>query len=412
MDKPTLSFEKSSIILFLFSVSGSALNYLFQIVSGRLLTTEQYGNLNALFSVFNIATVLGTSMALSIAKICAGNTLNIKNYIKRMFKTTFLLSLLISVFLSIYFILYLDYSATTSTITIVSITLTILSYVCYGALQGRKDFVSVGILGAIPPLFKITVGVALIFLFVSNTNSFSPVDAVFIALIFSALISIAVGYNRMKKYEVYPSDCNAEAESKKTLNFLKFCLTSSLCLVVFNNIDILILQHFFDQTTVGLYSSALLFGKIILYIPSALVTVMIPTVAENLADKKPLLKALLYSVGLAVASSIGIIILKKVIISLLMGEKYLSATEFVLPICIMIIPLVAVTVLVNYLLATGKEAFVSVSCISAIVLIFILVAFFHTSVSIILYLISAVYSILIIVLLLKAILKKAPKGCI
>lgn len=410
MNKSNLSFEKNSILLFIFSIAGSALNYLFQIISGQLLTTSQYGDLNTLFSVFNIATVFGTSMALSIANISAGKTQNILKYTTKIFKTIFACSLIPAIVFAFLLVLFLKVSPTTSIITTISIVMTILTYIYYGALQGRKAFISVGVLGFIPPFFKAVVGTAIMFIFIKATTILSPISAVFISLIISSIFSIVLGYIGLKKHEIYDSDCDINIEYKKTFSFLKFCLVSSICLVIFNNVDVLIIRFFFDQATVGLYSSALLFGKIILYIPAALVTVMVPSVAENKKDKTTLLKTLGYSVGLALVASLGVLVFKEFAITLLMGEKYLEATEFILPICLMVIPLVAITVLINYLLASGKEFFVSVCCIIAIIMILILVAFFNSSVSVILASITVVYSCLLIVLISKAFITNKLKS--
>ena len=66
MTKKDNSFEKQGIIIFAMSLFASGLNYLFQIVSGRILDPVSYGELNSLFSVINILAVIGNSLGLSI----------------------------------------------------------------------------------------------------------------------------------------------------------------------------------------------------------------------------------------------------------------------------------------------------------------------------------------------------------
>ena len=87
-----------------------------------------------------------------------------------------------------------------------------------------------------------------------------------------------------------------------------------------------------------------------------------------------------------------------------MGEKYISATEYVLPICIMIIPIVLVTVFVNYLMASGNEIFASASCILSVITMAILVTYMHKDVKEVLYLLATTYIILLIVLSIKILL--------
>ena len=66
MTKKDNSFEKQGIIIFAMSLFASGLNYLFQIVSGRILDPVSYGELISLFSVINILAVIGNSLGLSI----------------------------------------------------------------------------------------------------------------------------------------------------------------------------------------------------------------------------------------------------------------------------------------------------------------------------------------------------------
>ena len=104
---------------------------------------------------------------------------------------------------------------------------------------------------------------------------------------------------------------------KNIYKYFLFTLISMICLTVFNNIDVLLVRNYFTEEIVGQYSSAALFGKIILYIPQALTIMMVPIVAEHKGnERKTLFKTMLYSMGLAGCACTGLYILKKLVITI------------------------------------------------------------------------------------------------
>lgn len=376
------------------------------------MDTAQYGELNSLFSVINILTVIGTAMGLSIAKFTAETKSDIGGNIKTIWKQSCIVG--IPLFLIIAFALWkgMDFYIVSSILTSGAIVLFSLSYIFYGTMQGKKEFMGVSIFNLIQPMFKITIGILAILLIAKLTGSEYSYNAVFAVMMASSVVAIIYGYKKSEKSGLnFNSTVSDKNITKNIYRFFFFSLLSSICLVIFNNIDILIMRQFFEEETVGLYSSAALFGKIILYIPTALTIMMVPIVAESKEKGKTALKkTLLYSLGLSVFACIVLYILKDFIISLLMGEKYLSSTEYILPVCIMIIPLVLVTVLVNYLLASGYELFVSACCIGSVLMMIASIYFVHYDIQTILYILTIIYSFLFVILGVKCILENHTIG--
>lgn len=398
------SFEKNGLLIFSLSILGSALNYLFQILSGRILTTSEYGELNSLFSIINIVTVLGTAMGLSIAKYVAENDKEIGGSVIKIFKQSLLFALCLFLLLSLILYFIFHFSIMSSALVSLSISSFSVSYIFYGTMQGKKDFIGVSIFNLIQPVAKITVGMILMFILAKYSKISEPYNIVFLVIIGASLFGMYYGFKRSVKSVIF----SVNSQNKIIINIYKFflfSLMSSVCLVIFNNIDILIIRQFFDETSVGYYSSAALFGKIILYVPTAFTIMMVPIVAEDpQKGKTALKKTLLYAGFLSVFSAIMLFILRKFIIMLLMGEKYIPSMEYILPVCIMIIPLVFVTVLVNYLLASGYEKFATVSCAVAVITMIVSVMFIHQYIQTVLNIFTIVYVFLLIVLSVKCLL--------
>ena len=139
---------------------------------------------------------------------------------------------------------------------------------------------------------------------------------------------------------------------------------------------------------------------------------MIPIVAECKTNKesiKTLKKTFICSVGISGIACIGLFLLKKFVIILLMGEKFLLAADYILPVCVMMLTLVCATVFTNYLIAIGDKWFTTIACIFSVIITILLALLFHTSVSQIMYLLSIVYFTLFIVLLVRTIFTTRKK---
>jgi O-antigen/teichoic acid export membrane protein len=252
----------------------------------------------------------------------------------------------------------------------------------------------------IQPISKMLIGTILLLIGIHY-------NVVFVAMTLGAVISMVYARKCINQ-ELASTAPSNNTTIKNIYQYFMFTLISMICLTVFNNVDILLVRNYFTNEMVGQYSSAALFGKIILYIPQALTIMMVPIVAEhNGNEKKTLFKTMLYSLGLAGIACTGLFICKKLIITILMGEKYLPSLEYILPVCVMMLPLVGVTVLINYLIAYGDKWFVTIS--SAIGVIGILTAAYFASATIatMIYAIAIVYFVLFIVLLIRSLTLKS-----
>ena len=61
------SYESTAIMVFAISLIAGGINYLFQVVSGRLFSPEIFGQISILISLMGIISALGSSMMKSMA---------------------------------------------------------------------------------------------------------------------------------------------------------------------------------------------------------------------------------------------------------------------------------------------------------------------------------------------------------
>lgn len=394
-----LNFEKSAVFMLVMSVIASGFNYLFQIIAGRILSKEDYGTLNSVFSVVNIVTVIGVALGLSIAKNISENSEKIGGKTKSILKICAFVCPVF--FAAVFFAMKLmDYNTSTSIMTAVATFFVSVSYVFHGTLQGKQMFSIVGVFGVIMPAIKCVAGTALLVL------NFG-LDSALAAITIGSLLSMVFAFVSLKKNIDFSEKAVKFSEVSPIFVFLVFTLVSSLIFVFYNNIDILLVRRYFSEYDVGIYSCSALFGKIILYIPAILTTIMFPKAAQNRKDKSILVKTLGYSFLISFAASVILYLLRNFIIKIIMGAEFEPAGEYILPLIAEILPLVLITVLVNYLIARSDKWFVTAACVISVAFIIAAAHFFHSDIKILLLSLSAVYCGLFIILLIRGLKKDA-----
>lgn len=396
--KKSFGYEKTAIYMFIMSLAASGFNYLFQIASGRLLDASAYGVLNASFSVVGIVTVAGVALGMSLAKNISQDASNIGGIIKRLFRLGIVVALpfILAVFAVM---LVMGYELITSVLTAVTTYTISLSYLFYGSLQGKQLFWQVSIFNLIVPLSKMLFGTALLF-------AGAGINSVLCAMIAGSFISMVYGYLVLVKRADFSAHASKE-ECARIIKYMFFTLLSASALTLFNNVDVLLIRQYFSAKELGLYSCAALFGKIILYIPTVLVTMMFPIAAKNDGKSKTTLyKTLLYSFLISSVAAAALYVLRRPVISIVMGQSYLPSADYILSVILFVIPLVMVTVVTNYLIATNDKWFASAACFSAALLMLVLTYFFHISIPAMLGIIAVIYFVLFVVLLIRGILKK------
>ena len=397
----TKSFERQGIIVFAMSIFASGLNYLFQILSGRILDPASYGELNSIFSIMNIVAIIGNSLGLSIVKYIAetkDESKQIGANVIDIFRKSIIVGIPLACILSFVMTTCMKYNIVSSILSSFSMMMMCIAFVLYGVLQGKKEFFQVGIYNLLQPLSKIIIGTALLLLGLHY-------NFVFVAISFGALLCIL--YARKTNPEILTkiTDKREKSTTDEIYKYFFFTLISMICLTAFNNIDVLLVRNHFNEMIVGQYSSAALFGKIILYIPQALTIMMVPIVAEhNGNEKKTLFKTTAYSLGLSMFASVALYVLRNFVIKILMGEKYLPSADYILPVCCMMLPLVGITVFINYMVAFGDKWFASISGIVGIATIILISGLTSSSVNLMIYSISVVYIIMFMVLMCRCVI--------
>ena len=403
----TISDElrRGGFILLIMMVFANALNYLFQVFMGRMLTIEEFGTMNALFSLYAIVSlpigVVTTTTARYVATYSAqGEIGKIVKLLKRLFLYLLFGAIGVLVFGILLSPLVSRYTNVDNTLlcVLLAVTLAVGMFLplITGAVQGTKQFFGLGILNFGQTFIKLALGVGLVWVGFHLYGVMS-------ALIASTLMMTLVGLYMVRGYIKQNVRMDAEGLTlgrKDIAYYTMIAFAVNVCIALLSNVDMVFVKRFFTDSQAGLYGTAALFGRLVLYIPSALVLAMFPIAAEaevaGSGSRSVLTKALLYVGGLAVLCAAGLNLFTGLAVKLLMGAKFLPAVPYVRMTALMAIPVGLMVTLANYCMAIKKMRMLAVSmavgCIGCVAAIEI----HHASIAGIIATVSATASVLFV----------------
>lgn len=358
--KKISSFQLDVGISFALSMLGSVLNYVLQIVMGNMLTIEEFGIYNAINSLVANTVIIYTPLSIMLCQFIAGNV-NTKKQNTGIYKQAFMISMALLVALCVIGIFVYPglngkfgadnlfiWELILFTIGIVGI----YNVLC-GVLQGLSKFAAYGFVGAL--LFLIRLILSMFYIKINM-----GMLGIILAMLLSYVIMFGGVFWLVRKYIAFDRVSKPEYVGKKELFELYGVTFIAQIILSFyiNGGELLLMNFLFDDTQVGLYSSAVTLGKVSMYIVSIISVVLLPTVAsrnkQGINTKKMFYQTVAVSLLLSIVYSIFLLTVGKYLILLFFGNAYRRALEYIPSIIAFIIPLNALTIIQNYFIGIGK----------------------------------------------------------
>lgn len=356
--------------LFVFSVSmlANVLAYLYQIAMGNLMSTSDYGTINALLSLsllLSIPSGMITSLAVNMSTRyhTEGQAQKLAAFVRKLAKYSVIFAVAISAIGALLSgviskVLQIDnygYIIAAVLIAAVSCVTTVFT----GTLQGLQRFGAYSFYSVVSMLLRLILGIVFA---VIGWRVVGGLGALLLAAVGSLLYAMFM----LRDIWLTPAKEKVALDKAESKRYLFQSFWFQLYLLLMSNGDVLIIKAFAPSAeAVGVYSSGSVIGKIALYISNALVIVLFPLVAEKTSQGKSTIALFKKSValggGTALLCSAGILLLGKPMIPLLFGERYREATELLLPIAAYVIPVALLTILINYLMPIGRVKFFAVT---------------------------------------------------
>jgi O-antigen/teichoic acid export membrane protein len=234
----------------------------------------------------------------------------------------------------------------------------------WGGLQGLQKFGSLALNYIMIGGLKLVLGVLFVFL---GWGVFGALGAVSI----SYFITIILCFFMLRSY-ILPGNKllqrNGDVEEDKPFSVSEVYRyffpagTTVLCFMVLTNVDLILVKHFFTPMEAGYYSIAQIVGKIILFLPFPVVTVMFPKLSSFGGQEAKRLSLLGQSLTIAGilcggAALMGLLF-PTAIIEVLSGKIYVESISLVKWFCLNMTFLSLTWISLNYHLATQKRGFI------------------------------------------------------
>lgn len=363
-------FRGSFILLVLLNLF-NIFNFLYQVISARLLGAEEYGILGVLLGFVYIFTIPSESIQTVVSKYTVqfGKDGKIKDlFAKSMRKFSFygticfIVFALISPLLSYYLGIQLGLMILTGLVLLCFFILP----VGRGVLQGKKRFKEMGMTFALEGVVKVIAILALFWLGVSGS-----IIAIILALLLSFLLAVYYVRDILKK----------KREDVKIERFRAYSipvLISISCLTAFFSLDVIFVSLFFSLKEVGFYAAVSMMGKLAYFGTSPISRALFPLAAERHEKNKNsgdlLKRSLVYTLLAAVALIAIYFLIPNFLMGVIYGSEFLPAAGLIGYSAIAFSLLALAQMFVYYFISLNKNAnYVLIPAVAVqIVLIFLL----------------------------------------
>ncbi|GJL77299.1 MAG: capsular polysaccharide biosynthesis protein [Nitrospinaceae bacterium] len=377
-------FLQNNLLILVLLNSSNLFNYLFQLVVGRALTPSDYGSFNALNSMAVIlaapVAVLPLVFSRYTIKLAQAGLGQVKSLLVEGLRGMIIIvggSLLfgISIIPWLKNYLHLDTSLPIL-IMLVQLALALVLPVFLGILQGLHRFFPFGLGFSSISLGRFLAGCLLVLVLSWGVNGALLAGA--IGTCFA--ISIAFWSTR---------DILREQGSPLPHGFFKEMgkyafpvFISTTMVMALGNLDIVLVRHYCQPEEAGLYATAAILGRIALFLPGVLITVLFPEAAKVEAKGHEDSRILWVSLGLTAllggSFALACTFWPEQIIVLLFGAKYQAAAELLKVISLAMAMLAIANVIFTYCLARSEFKFLW-PLASGVAMMLSLIFFFHDS---------------------------------
>lgn len=296
------AFERQVSFIFIAATLGNIGNFIFHIYMGRHLPETEYGILYRLLVLLMIVSVPAATIQTVITKYTAHfKALNQYGKI-RFLLFSFLKRLFFYGFLG--FLIFLAASGRIASwqhfpsnrpvmIVGVLLLLSVVAPAAGGIIQGLQRFDYLGWSAILGTASRLIFGIIFVFLGLG-------VNGALAASILAILVGIGILFFPLK-FLFKSKETEEEVDFKEIYRYSAPVIFSVLFFMILTNVDALLVGNFFSPVEAEIYSSAAFVGRMILFLPMAIVFVMFPKTSELYAQRRDsslILKKSLFYVGL------------------------------------------------------------------------------------------------------------------
>lgn len=342
-----------------------ALDYFFNFAAGRLLTPAEFSIVVALAGVGNVlvvgSRVIQTVVTRYVARFQAqpDGESRTASFFRRVFRSAWRWGtavLLLMLLLSVPLARFLQIEELGPVLALAAATLLlVVRPVVGGALQGRQQFAHLGAVQITQALSRLALGIVLM---LAGWGAFGAMAALPVA----SLLALGYGLLALGKTIWQPATTHHGVTVPEMFRYSAYTAVGLVGYALLANMDAILVRSFFDADSAGNYGAAVTLGKIIQFLPVAIITILFPKAAQRRAAQR---------------DPAGVLIPAMIIVALLCGGiagGYALFTDFVVRITVgaayqvdsLVLGLLGVALLLlalsnvwlNYFLSTERPQYV------------------------------------------------------
>ncbi|HUU26181.1 MAG TPA: oligosaccharide flippase family protein [archaeon] len=353
---------KHGTILLVATIITGLSNTLFNIAMLKMLTKENFGDYTGLVSLYMILAFPLTAVQMVTARyVSALESKRLLGQAASLLRRSLLKLSLTAAAVLIAFLAFGQFLAgylnvhSLGAVYVVglSVAFALISSVFWGALQGFQYFYHYAANQIVSTVAKLGGGILLVWLGLEVVGAVGSLVFFYLTAVIMAVFPLYVVLFKL-------AGGDEEADSLPHYRFFWPVFVSLLAFAVFTYADFITVKHFFPRYNAGEYGLAQVVGKAFLFIPVAISTALFPKVTRRTAALESssleiLNLSLVYCIVLCVIGIVVCVFFAELI--LLLPEGTMTAVKLVRIFGIGVTPVALLYIMINYLLARGRAAF-------------------------------------------------------
>ncbi len=358
-------FVRHGLVVFTSTTLINALGYAFHSVISRKIGVEQYGVLSSLNAAYMLSLVVPQIVATVVVKYAAefratDDRAHLSALARRLIaygSGAALAATVLGVACSgalAHFLKIENIPAVALAIVVMGISL--LTPSLRAVFQGIEDFRLFAISSVLESVIKASFGIALVYLGFGVAGAFAGwALGSLVALVYTATV-LAARFRRVPGAPLY-------IDFRRLLLTMANVSAAMSLLAILGYADVILVKHYADPTTAGLYGALSLAGKILLFFVSFVPTVVLPKASRVALSGRSPVGIFVQAFGLVAAiSCLGLVaydLFPRLIVTALAGSSFAPAAPYLFSYGFAMVLLAILTVVVVYKIGIHRFDFVA-----------------------------------------------------
>jgi O-antigen/teichoic acid export membrane protein len=365
-------FVRHGVLVFCATMLINVLGYGFHFAISRKVGVEQYGVLSALNALFMISLVIGGIVNTVVVKYAAEfRALDDRAHLAILARKLSLYGSAAALVVAVAGIAaaaplaaYLKIDNMTAVVlTMIVIGFSVAIPGLRGVFQGTEEFTSYSISIVLESTLKAAFGIGLVYAGFGVSGAFAGWAAgSCIAFIYTMTILL-------RRFRTV-ADAPLHVDFRRLVQTMANVAVATLLLTAMSYADVIVVKHFADPTTAGLYGALSLSGKILLFLVGFVPTVLLPKATRQAMGGVSPVRVFLQALGLSVLmSSAGLVVyyfFPALVVTTLAGDSFAPAAPYVFGYGFAMVLLAGLSVVVAYKIGIHRFDFLAPLALCAI----------------------------------------------